>query len=98
MAIGPLSSVNMSAPVNTVPAQQETTSSVRQIVTAIRGLNKSELLGQGRELTFRRDPQTQHPVIQIIDQDTGDVIDQVPPEAVLLLAAQLDKQQPKGNS
>jgi len=98
MSIGPINSINMSAPVNTVTAQQESLSSVRQIVTAIRGLNKSELLGQGRELAFRRDPQTQHPVIQIIDQDTGDVIDQVPPEAVLLLAAQLEKQQPKGNS
>ncbi|HUI56501.1 MAG TPA: flagellar protein FlaG [Bryobacteraceae bacterium] len=98
MSIGPLNSVNMSAPVTTVTAQQESMSSVRQIVTAIRGLNNSELLGQGRELTFRRDPQTQHPVIQIIDQDSGEVIDQVPPEAVLQLAAQLDKQQGRGNS
>jgi uncharacterized FlaG/YvyC family protein len=87
----------MSAPVNTVTPTNESDSSVRQIVTAISGLNKSEFLGQGRELAFRRDPETRHPVIQIIDQDSGDVIDQLPPETVLRLAAQF-AQTNKGDS
>lgn len=38
--MGPLNSVNVSAPVNTPNASQESASDVRQIVTAIRGLNK----------------------------------------------------------
>jgi uncharacterized FlaG/YvyC family protein len=62
---------------------------VRQVVSAVREVNKSELMGQGRQLTFTRDPQTRQPVIQIVDQSTGDVIDQIPPESALQLAAQL---------
>jgi len=52
-------------------------------------VNKAELLGQGRELSFRRNPETRQPVIAILDKDTGDVIDQIPAESVLQLAEQL---------
>jgi uncharacterized FlaG/YvyC family protein len=62
---------------------------VRQVVTAVHEVNKSELLGEGRQLTFSRDPETRKPVIQIVDQNTGDVIDQIPAETVLQLALQL---------
>jgi uncharacterized FlaG/YvyC family protein len=40
-------------------------------------------------LTFSRDPQTRRPVIQIVDQDSGEVIDQIPSETVLQLAQEL---------
>jgi uncharacterized FlaG/YvyC family protein len=46
-------------------------------------------MGEGRQLSFTRDPQTRKPVIQIIDQSTGEVVDQIPPETVLQLAQQL---------
>jgi uncharacterized FlaG/YvyC family protein len=46
-------------------------------------------MGQGRQLSFSRDPETRRPVIQIIDQSTGEVIDQIPSETVLQLAQQL---------
>jgi uncharacterized FlaG/YvyC family protein len=59
------------------------------MVAAVREINKAELMGQNRELNFTRDPQTRQPVIQILDQSTGDVIDQLPPESLLLLAQQL---------
>jgi uncharacterized FlaG/YvyC family protein len=62
---------------------------VRQIVAAVHEVNKAELMGQGRQLTFARDPETRRRVIQIVDQATGDVVDQLPPEAVLRLAEQL---------
>jgi flagellar protein FlaG len=62
---------------------------VRDVVTAVHEVNKSELMGEGRQLTFTRDPETRRPVIQIIDQTTGDVIDQIPSETVLQLAQQL---------
>jgi len=98
MEIGPINPLNMSVPVSTTTAPQDNASFVRQIVTAIRGLNKSELLGQGREIAFTRDPETQRPVIQIRDQDSGEVIDQLPPEGLLQLAEQLDDKQAKGDS
>lgn len=59
---------------------------VRQLVTAVNQVNKSELMGDGRQLTFTRDPDTRKPVIQIVDQSTGEVLDQIPPETVLQLA------------
>ena len=60
------------------------------MVAAVRALNKSELLGSGRELKFTRDSQTQKMVIQIVDK-SGDVVDQIPPEQVLRIMANLGK-------
>jgi flagellar protein FlaG len=62
---------------------------VREVVTAVNEVNKSELMGEGRQLTFTRDPETRRPVIQIVDQNTGEVLDQIPSETVLELAQQL---------
>jgi len=96
MDIGPMNRVGLTAPVTAPTQTREDPSNVRQIVTAIRGLNKSELLGQNRELAFVRDPSTQRPVIQIRDQETGEVIDQIPPETVLRMQAELEKEKSKG--
>jgi uncharacterized FlaG/YvyC family protein len=91
MEIPRVDSVGGSAAVSTpTPSNQNQKDvPVRQIVTAVNELNKSELMGQGRQLSFTRDPETRRPVIQIIDQSTGDVIDQIPSEALLQLAQQL---------
>lgn len=93
MGIGPLNRVTFTLPVDTPAPLKDDESMVRQIVTAIRGLNKSELLmGQNRSLSFTRDPDTHRPVIQIVNRETGDVIDQIPPEALLRLKADLDRE------
>lgn len=91
MEIPRVDSVGASAAVSTpTPSNQNQKDvPVRDIVTAVHELNKSELMGQGRQLSFTRDPETRRPVIQIIDQNTGDVIDQIPSEALLQLAQQL---------
>jgi uncharacterized FlaG/YvyC family protein len=47
------------------------------------------LLGSDRELQFTRDSQTQKMVIQIVDRQSGDVLDQIPPEQILLMMANL---------
>jgi uncharacterized FlaG/YvyC family protein len=62
---------------------------VRQVIAAIHDVNKSELMGEGRQVSFTRDPDTHKPVIQIIDQSTGEVLDELPPESFLKLAEQL---------
>ena len=89
MEIRQINPVGVSAPVNATTPTADQNQSVRPLVTAVREVNKAELLGQGRELSFRRDPDTRQPVIAILDKDTGDVIDQIPPESVLQLAEQL---------
>ena len=62
---------------------------VREVVTSVHEVNKSELMGEGRQLTFTRDPETRRPVIQIVDQNTGEVLDQIPSATILELAQQL---------
>ena len=89
MEIGSVGRISFAAPVDISSPGQDSQVAVRQIVTAVRGLNKSEMLGQERQLAFLRDPETQRPVIQILDRNTGDVIDQIPPETVLRLAQEM---------
>jgi uncharacterized FlaG/YvyC family protein len=96
MEIGSVGRIGFAAPVDVPSPGQENQIAPRQIVTAIRGLNKSEMLGQDRQLAFVRDAETQRPVIQIVDRNTGDVIDQIPPEMVLRLEQEL--KQKKGES
>ena len=88
MDVSKIDSVGAMNLVNGVAPSTDVVSS-RQIVSAVQEINKSEIMGEGRQLTFSRDPQTRRQVIQIVDQQTGDVIDQIPPETVLQLAAQL---------
>ena len=89
MDIRPVNSVGAIAPVTnpTTPAGNEL--AAREVVTAVREINKSELLKQGQHMKLTRDPQTRQPVIQLVDQDTGEVVDQFPSETVLRLAEQL---------
>jgi len=96
MDIGPLNRVNIGAPVNPAPAAQEDPAMNRQIVTAIRALNESELMGPNRQLTYTRDTKTQQPVIRIVERETGDVLDQLPPEAILRMRQELSQTPPKG--
>jgi uncharacterized FlaG/YvyC family protein len=65
------------------PAANENSAVSRLLITAVRALNKSELLGDDRQLQFARDPGTHTPVIRIIHPVTGEVIEQIPAEAVL---------------
>jgi len=75
--------------VNLPPPSKENDVAVRDVAMAVHEVNKSELMGEGRQLTFSRDPETHRAVIQIVDDSTGDVIDQIPAEALLRLAQQL---------
>ncbi|MGA1995157.1 MAG: flagellar protein FlaG [Bryobacteraceae bacterium] len=79
----------MSAPLDSVPITQSDSAANRQIVTAVQAVNQSELLGQGRELTYRRDPRTGQLVVQTINRENGDVLDQIPLEVLLRLQAEI---------
>jgi hypothetical protein len=58
-------------------------------VRAVRSINQSGLL-PGRQLLFHIDPTTHGLTFQVVNSDTGQVLDQIPLEAVLKLAAELD--------
>ena len=80
----------VSLPIDPAP-KREDADAMQAVVAAVRALNRSELLGSDRELQFARDSQTQKMVIQIVDSQSGDVLDQIPPEQVLRMMADFGK-------
>jgi uncharacterized FlaG/YvyC family protein len=61
----------------------------RTVVAAVRALNKSQLLGDEREMSFARDQDTQKMVIRIVARGTGEVLDQIPAEQMLRILEDL---------
>ena len=90
MSIGPVNNAGTTAPMNFAITDNNVPD--RQIIGAVQQLNQSELMGQGRELSYRRDPKTGHFVIQIVRRDTGAVVDQIPPEVLLRLQAEFQQE------
>jgi uncharacterized FlaG/YvyC family protein len=90
MEIHSLYGVSQTTPIDPATKSREDVDAQQAMIAAVRALNKSELLGSGRELKFTRDSQTQKMVIQIVDK-SGDVVDQIPPEQVLRIMANLGK-------
>jgi len=52
-------------------------------------VNKAGLLGQDKELTFQMDRDIGRPVIRVVNRQTGEVVQQIPPEYVLNVAKAL---------
>lgn len=61
----------------------------REIIQAVRAVNRSEMLGNDNELKFVLDPDTRRPVVRIVNRETGEVLNQIPPERVLRMAQDL---------
>ncbi len=60
-----------------------------QLIRAVERLNEARVFGEKSELTFSVDRETRRPVMKIIDRETQEVIQQIPPEYVLRLAQDL---------
>jgi uncharacterized FlaG/YvyC family protein len=88
MEIGPLTRVTISAPV-AADAAQESLGMMRQLVAAIRGLNQTEFLEQGREFKLRRRA-ARPPMVAVVDRETGEILDELPPEEILRMMAELE--------
>lgn len=67
----------------------EQVASRAQLAAATRTINDSNIFGLNNELTFAVDRLTQHMVFKVVDRSTHDVVMQLPPESVLLMAADL---------
>jgi uncharacterized FlaG/YvyC family protein len=81
----------MGVPVSADGAQ-ESLELTRQLVIAVRGLNRQEFLERGRELRLRRGPAGKRPVVELVDRETGDVVDEFPPEEILRMMTELEKE------
>ena len=96
MQIGPTNSM-MPAPMDPTPNTKTDSTQVKQVASAVRALNQSQMYGEDRELQFARDPSTKAWVIKVVQHGTGEVVEQIPPEEILRAAAAL-QQMVKGNT
>jgi uncharacterized FlaG/YvyC family protein len=68
----------------------------RELAGAIRAVNAATLLGQDNQLTFIMDRTTRKMIVRIVNRTTGDVVDQIPAQYVLNMAAQLAEENTRG--
>ena len=80
--------VTLSAP---QPVPQEQVAERKQLIQAVKEVNKSEMLGENNELTFMLDRNTRKAVVRVVNRQTGDVVFQIPPEYVLRMAEELKR-------
>ena len=60
----------------------------RDLLRAVNAVNATDLLG-ANELSFSLDRNTRLPVIRVVNKQTKEVVEQIPPESVLSLAEEL---------
>jgi uncharacterized FlaG/YvyC family protein len=61
----------------------------REVIQAVRAVNKSEMFGDDNMLDFQMDLSTHQMVIRVINRQTKEVIDEYPPAYILRMAAAL---------
>ena len=85
MEIAGTNTSNISLAQNSDPASTAN----RELVRAVNTVNAVKAFGSGKEVTFQMDVSTRTLVIRIIDKETNQVVDQIPAEYILQLAASL---------
>ncbi len=58
----------------------------RELIRTVKSIDASSLFGDGSELTFARDRETNRPVVRVLDRKTQKVLWQAPPEYLLRMA------------
>src|SRR5260370_1591687 len=71
------------------PVAPEQLAENRDLVQAVKALNAAASFGDNNELIFLLDRNTRLPVIRIVNRQTNEVVEQIPPEYVLRLAEEL---------
>jgi uncharacterized FlaG/YvyC family protein len=89
MDVNALSRVTQGAPASATPVAVDSAAQNRQVVQAVKALNKSEMFGSENGLEFERDPESKRWVVKVVNRTTGDVVSQIPPEYVVRLADDL---------
>ena len=71
------------------PVARANADETRELVSALKALNRTEMFGEDQELTFVLDRDTQRPVVRLVNRNTQEVIRQIPPDYVLQAAKEL---------
>jgi uncharacterized FlaG/YvyC family protein len=72
-----------------MPIPPEQAAANRDLMQAVKALNAAVAFGNQNEITFQVDCASRLPVIRIIDRNTKEVVNQIPPEYVLRMAEDL---------
>jgi uncharacterized FlaG/YvyC family protein len=62
----------------------------KEVIEAVRAVNKAELFGQENELTYAFDRQSRKLVVRIVNKETHELVRQIPDEYVQRLASELN--------
>ncbi|MGA2181816.1 MAG: flagellar protein FlaG [Bryobacteraceae bacterium] len=73
------------------PVPQEQVTERKQLIQAVREVNKSEMLGENNELTFVMDRKTRKALVRVVNRQTNEVVFQIPAEYVLRMAEELKR-------
>lgn len=60
----------------------------RRVAAAVRELNSDGVFGSLNELTFARDTETHRLVVRIVNRETRELVQELPPEYVLRMSQQ----------
>jgi len=63
----------------------------KEVIEAVRAVNKAELFGQENELTYAVDRQSRKLVVRIVNKETHELVRQIPDEYVQRLASELSQ-------
>ena len=89
MGIGPLSlssnHLNIVQPVEPLLRRAEK----KEIIEAVKAVNKAELFGQENEMTFVLDRRSQKMLVRIVNKETRELVRQIPDEYLRHLASEL---------
>ena len=75
-----------------VPVQEKPEPTPQQLQQAVQSINQA-LQASNSNLEFRIDAGTKRPVVKVVDTDTGELIRQIPSEAMLAIAASIGEYQ-----
>lgn len=89
MDVNALTRITQALPASATPISADSAAQNRQVIQAVKALNKSEMFGSDTGLEFQRDPDSRRWVVKVVNRTTGDVVSQIPPEYVLRLAENL---------
>jgi uncharacterized FlaG/YvyC family protein len=91
MDVNALSKIAQALPSAATSIPADTVSENRQVIQAVKALNKSQMFGDENALEFERDPGTKRMVIKVVNRKTNDVVSQIPAEYILRLAEDLNQ-------
>jgi uncharacterized FlaG/YvyC family protein len=98
MGIGPLSRIGFAVLGDTLAKSPADRSVAPEVLRAVRTLNGSQLFGRRHELRFSWDTNSRHPIIWIVQRDTGEVIQEIPDSEILNMFAEMEKNHRKGKT